>query len=185
MTEINGVLPFLDLSITRLPDKLITRVYRKDTHTQRYAHWRSNLSKNCKLGVLKGLIHRAHLFCDLKDDLLNELQLLRDVFVSNGYPRKLVDRTINNLWQIELKKQIKTSLCDDDAQDTGEPYKNPGSFETFNVSSIAGLSKGLSKQFRCVNINFTFCKGKTIQVILLFLATMLSRHKYSEESILY
>ena len=32
----------------------------------------------------------------VKEDLLKELQLLRDVFVSNGYPRKLVDRTINN-----------------------------------------------------------------------------------------
>ena len=134
--EINGVLPFLDLSITRLPDKLITKVYTKDTHTQRYAHWHSNLSKNCKLGVLKGLIHRAHLFCDLKEDLLNELQLLRDGFVSYGYPRKLVDRTSNNSWQTELKKQIETSLHDDNAQDTEEPEDNPGYFDILNVPFI-------------------------------------------------
>ena len=31
--EKNGILPFLDLSITRLPDRLITKVYRKETHT--------------------------------------------------------------------------------------------------------------------------------------------------------
>ena len=104
--EVAGVLPFLDLSIKKLPNKLLTKVYRKVTHTQRYAHWRSNISKNCKLGVLKGLIHRAHQLCDLKEDLLNELQLLRDVFVSNGYPRKLVERTINNSWKVELKKEI-------------------------------------------------------------------------------
>jgi len=141
---------------TRLPDKLITKVYRKDTHTQRYAHWRSNLSKNCKLGVLKGLIHRAHLFCDLKDDLLNELQLLRDVFVSNGYPRKLVDRTINNSWQTELKKQIDTSLHDDNAQDTEEPEDNPGYFDTLNVPYIAGFSERLSKELRHINIGVSF-----------------------------
>ena len=29
------------------------------------------------LGVMKGLIHRAHVICDLKEDLLEELDLLR------------------------------------------------------------------------------------------------------------
>ena len=87
-------MPFLDLSIKRLPDRQITKVYLKDMHTQRYARWCSHLSKSCKLGVLKGLVHRAHLFCDLKNDLLSELELLHDVFISNGYPQKLVDKTI-------------------------------------------------------------------------------------------
>ena len=91
------MLPFLDLSIQRLPNKLITKVYRKETHTQRYIHWRSNQSKNCKLGVLKGLIHRAHLLCDIKEDLLCELELLRHVFISYGYPRKLVEKSINDV----------------------------------------------------------------------------------------
>ena len=105
--EKDGILPFLDISIKRCPDKLITKVYRKDTHTQRYIHWRSNHSKNCELGVLKGLIHRAHLLCDLKEDLLDELALLGDAFISNGYPRKLVDRTIKDLWKKELEKEMK------------------------------------------------------------------------------
>ena len=30
------------------------------------------------------LIHQVHLFCNLKEDLLCELELLRDVFISNG-----------------------------------------------------------------------------------------------------
>jgi hypothetical protein len=93
--ESNSVLNFLDISVKRLSDRLVTKVYRKDTHTQRYIHWRSNHSKNCKLGVLKGLIHRAHLLCDHKENLLCELNLLRDVFISNGYPNKLVETTIH------------------------------------------------------------------------------------------
>ena len=163
-------MPFLDLSITRVPDKLITKVYRKDTHTQRYAHWRSNLSKNFKLGVLKGLIHRAHLFCDLKEDLLNELQLLRAVFVSNGYPRKLVDRTINNSWQIELKKQIDTSLYDDTVQDTEETGQNPGYFDTLNVPYIAGFLRGF--HLRHINIGVTLGKGG----LLIIHSVSLSHH---------
>ena len=127
-----------------MPNKLITKVYWKDTHTQRYAHWQSNLSKNCKLGVLKGLIHGAHLICDMKEDLLNELQLLKDVLISNGYPRKLVQRTINDSWKSELKKQIYESLYDENRQDDEKPEENPGYFDTLNVPYIAGFSERLS-----------------------------------------
>ena len=63
--------------------------------------------KNCKLGILKGFIHRAHLLCDRKEDLLEEIQLLKDVFIANGYPKKLVDKTINQSWKIELEKEMK------------------------------------------------------------------------------
>jgi len=92
--------------IRREKDSFITRVYRKETHTQKYIHWRSNHSRAANLGVLKGLINRAHLLCDLKEDLLDELNLLRDVFVSNGYPCKLVNKTVNESWSVELKKCI-------------------------------------------------------------------------------
>ena len=57
--------------------------------------------KNLLLGVLKGLIHRAHQLCDLKEDLLEELALLKDVFISNGYPEALVQKTIKNSWEKE------------------------------------------------------------------------------------
>jgi len=43
---------------------------------------------------MKGLIHRAHVLCDLKEDLMDELSLLKDVFISNGYPEKLVLKTL-------------------------------------------------------------------------------------------
>ena len=110
--ENTGVLNFLDISIKRLSDRVATKVYRKDTHTQRYIHWGSNHSKNSKLGVLKGLIHRAHLLCDQKEDLLCELNLLRDVFISNGYPKKLVDTSIKKSWKNELsRKEFQICIC--------------------------------------------------------------------------
>jgi hypothetical protein len=40
----------------------------------------------------------------LKDDLLDELNLIRDVLVSNGYSYKLVNITVNESWSSELKK---------------------------------------------------------------------------------
>ena len=76
--------------------------------------------------------------------------------MSNGYPRKLVDRTINNSWQIELKKQIDSSLYADNVQDTEEPEQNSGYFDPLNVPYIAGFSERLSKELRHINIGVTF-----------------------------
>ena len=56
---------------------------------------------------MKGLIHRAHALCDEKEDVLEELCLLRGVFVLNGYPVKLVKETLDKLWEAEnLKAKI-------------------------------------------------------------------------------
>ena len=58
------------------------------------------------VGVMKGLIHRAHVLCDLKEDLLEELSLVKDVFMSNGYPEKLVLQTLEQLWCMETLKAV-------------------------------------------------------------------------------
>ena len=99
-----------------------------------------------KLGVLKGLIHRAYLFCDLKEDLLSELQLLRAVFISNGYARKLVDRTIKDSWKVELKKQVYASLNDEGVVAHEETEENPGYFKTFNAPYVPGFSEKIGKR---------------------------------------
>ena len=39
-------------------------------------------------------MHRAHVLCDRKEDLLEELALLKNGFVSNGCPEKLVLKTV-------------------------------------------------------------------------------------------
>ena len=69
---------------------VISKVYRKPTHTQQYIHWNSNHPKNVMLGVLKGLIHRAHVLCDRTEDLLEELELLKNGFISNGKQEKIM-----------------------------------------------------------------------------------------------
>lgn len=162
--EKNDILAFLDISIHRLADRLVTKVYRKETHTQKYIHWRSNRSKNCKLGVLKGLIHRAHLLCDLKEDLLCELNLLKDVFIANGYPKKLVEKTLNNSWKVELEKQLKALLHMQNEEDKNEEQEDEksGYYDVLHVPYVAGFSEKLAKDLKHVNVGVTFQKGKTI-----------------------
>jgi hypothetical protein len=51
-------LPFTDILITRLDNKLITKVYRKATHTNKYINWRSRScnAKEILIGTMKTLI---------------------------------------------------------------------------------------------------------------------------------
>ena len=49
------------------------------------------------LAVMKGLMHRAHVLCDLKEVII-ELSLLKDAFISNWYPKKLV-LSDHELWR--------------------------------------------------------------------------------------
>ena len=90
--EENNTLAFTDILITRKDDKLITKVYRKATHTNKYINWRSCNAKEILIGTMKTLIFRAHKLCDLPEDLQEELLFLKDTFISNDFPPKVVDR---------------------------------------------------------------------------------------------
>ena len=164
--EKNGILPFLDVSIKRYPDKLETNIYRKETHTQKYVHWKSNHSKNCKLGILKGLIHRAHLLCDRKEDLLEEIQLLKDVFIANGYPKKLVDKTINQSWKIELEKEMKRIA--EEIRKNEQPDTHPEEEDTSEYYDclyapyIEGFSERLQKDLKSLKVGVAFKTTKTL-----------------------
>jgi uncharacterized protein (UPF0335 family) len=147
--EKENQLPFLDLLIKRTEHGLITNIYPKPTHTQSYIYWRSNHPKNILLGTLKGLIHRAHKLIDEKEDLLNEIQLLEDVFVSNGYPEKLVKQTVKESWETELLKAIKTE------QNAGHgKNKNSEFFDVLHAPYVQGFSEILQRMLKKVNVGF-------------------------------
>jgi uncharacterized protein (UPF0335 family) len=144
--EANNQLPFLDLMIKRSENMLSTRIYRKPTHTQLYINWRSNHPKNVLIGTLKSLIHRAHKLTDEKDDLLDEIQLLKDVFLSNGYPMNLVEKTIKESWNVELIKSLQQSEEKEDK--TSEFY------EVIHAPYIQGFSEVIQRELRKANIGF-------------------------------
>ena len=62
---------------------------------------------------MKGLMHRAHVICDLQEDLLHELNLLRDVFITNGYPEHLVTKTLRESWPWETMKVVLKGIEQD------------------------------------------------------------------------
>jgi hypothetical protein len=161
--EINGSIPFLDLMLTKEGDKIKTKVYRKPTHTQSYLNWRSNHPKNMLLGVLKGLIHRAHCFCDDESDLKEELQLLLEVFIINGFPDTLVEQTINRSCKTEVQKMTDRAiqkLIDDETEE--DESDEDEYFNVIHAPYVQGFSERLQHDLRPLKIGFVPKKMKTL-----------------------
>ena len=101
------------------------------------------------LGVMKGLIHRAHVICDLKEDLLEELDLLRNVFIRSGYPDKLLVKTLQESWPGETLKAVLKGV-----QQVVEVEKKGDYFEVLNAPYVRGFSEGLQRKLRRLGIGF-------------------------------
>ena len=88
-------LPFLDVLITRRSDNLLTSVYRKPTRTERYIPFSSHhvppLDHHWSVEVHED---RAHNICD-PEFREQESHRPGDVFQANGFPARLVKKTLS------------------------------------------------------------------------------------------
>ena len=90
--EENNCLPFLDVLISRRDDGSVKRsVYRKSTWTGQYLHFTSFTPLKEKRALVKTLFSRARKICS-DDSLGNELQLIKDTLLTNGYPERFINK---------------------------------------------------------------------------------------------
>jgi len=154
--ELNRVLNFADLSIKRLDDKFIMKVYRKGTHTNKYINWRSNHPKSYITGTMKTLIYRAYDLCTLREDREEELELLKDTFIVNDCPVKVVD----SVFQKYIPHKYKP-------QPNKEKPKHQIDFDkVINLPFIRGFSEKVKREMHKEGITVVFGKGKTIEKTL-------------------
>ena len=145
------------MGLLKADGKLVTCIYRKPTHTQQYINWNSNHPKNMLLGVLKGLIHRAYVIFDLKEDLFEELDLLKNVFIGNGYPEHLVIKTLNESWPRETLKAVLKGVQQDVEVENQKDF-----FEVLHAPYVKGFSEGLQRKLRKLQIGLVPKKQDTI-----------------------
>ena len=137
-------LPFTDIIISRKDDKLITKVYRKATHTNKYINWRSCNAKEVLIGTMRTLIFRAYKLCDLPEDRKEELQFLKATFIANDFPPKVVDRVI--------------ASYKPDQKEENEPFDC-----TLTIPFIPGFSEHLKRELRKLRVRVAFRKGRTLE----------------------
>ena len=136
--EVDNSISFLDVKVTRdIDNNFSTCVYRKQTDTSIYVHWRAHAPKTWKLGTLKGLFRRAFLVSSSDTNLKNEIDYLKNIFIKiNKYPIIVVKNTLK-LVKNKISKEraalavdgnapatmdLVTSVTDDDAPSTTHPH---------------------------------------------------------------
>jgi hypothetical protein len=90
-TETGESLPFVYVLVYRNGTALLTKVYRKPTHTDRYLHFNSNHPPHVKRGVVHSLINRAITLCTEKQEYAKEVVKISQDLAMNGNSQHLID----------------------------------------------------------------------------------------------
>ena len=98
-------LPFLDILVMKKKSgTLATKIYRKETHTNRYLNYESCHSQQQKQGIIISLLNRlAKLITDSKD-FNEEKEMLRRTLEDNNYPNWLIKKTFNRFRSNKIEK---------------------------------------------------------------------------------
>ena len=96
--EHNRKISFLVVLLMRYTGKLETTVFRKETNSDIYLHWRSFASMTWKKGTLRTSIRRAYTVCSNDNLFQEELRHIETCFTEfNGCPKWLLKQTLDSL----------------------------------------------------------------------------------------
>ena len=96
--ENSGKISFLDVLLIRNDSEISTTVYRKNTNTDLYLHWKAFAPTSWKRSTIKSLYARAFTVCSEPQLLRHEIAHLDKVFHErNGYPFWLIKQVKEQL----------------------------------------------------------------------------------------
>ena len=74
---------------------------------------------------------------------MDELSLLRDVFMANGYPEKLVKETLEKSWETETLKAVLVGI-----QQEVQPKNQKEYYDVLHAPYIKVFSEGLQRKLK-------------------------------------
>ena len=109
--EANRSLPFLDVRVTRSPERQTfeTTIYRKPTFTGLMTRWDSYVPMNYKKASIDSMIRRALSICSTYTSLVAEFDEIRRISQANDYPASFIDTHIGMGLSRYMAKQNGTS----------------------------------------------------------------------------
>ena len=91
----NRLLPFLDVLIERQSDgSVLTSVFRKPTHTDKYLDFQSHHPMAHKISVIRTLYNRARELSSTMVQRVREEEHVLKVLKENGYPGRVIQREL-------------------------------------------------------------------------------------------
>ena len=147
--EKDRTLPFLDMKLKIVENKIHIGIYRKELHTLKYSTYSSNRPRNEQIGIVKNMLFRAYNLCDPGPDREEEIQTLKYAFINQDYPPKDIEMTIQNY------------------QDRNEENKQAENrSESIVVPYVKGISEKLRRDLAKQDVNVVFKKGRTLHSMI-------------------
>lgn len=88
-TEVDDILPFLDIKVIRTASSFVTSVYRKPTFSGVYTNYNSFLPQTYKSGLIRTLLFRLYTICSDWNMVHKEIEHLKSVMKRSAYPERL------------------------------------------------------------------------------------------------
>lgn len=94
---------FLDMYVTKKTDSFSISIYRKPSSRISLIHERSKDAAKYKDASISTLIWQAYKLCMEEIDIVKELKVLREAYVTHGYPGSKFDNLIRKIHNKQLK----------------------------------------------------------------------------------
>lgn len=133
--ETSGQLNYLDAKITRTRGGFEFELFTKECSSEQVMNYNSYHDPSSKNSIIKGETHRILNITDKKD---RDLGLLKEKFLKNGYPSKVIDQ---NITAAKNKHQNKRSKQTEKTWD-GKKY-----LTTKFVGKVGKKMKKITKKF--------------------------------------
>ena len=101
-------------------------------------------------------LHRAHVICDLKEDLLEELDF-KECFHKEWIPGAVGYQNLNRIMARETLKAVLKGVEQDVEVENGKDY-----FEVLHAPYVKGFTEGLQRRLRKLNTGFVPKRRETI-----------------------
>ena len=161
--EKNGKLSFLDVEVCREGNKFVTSVYRKPTFSGVYTHFDSFLPSTYKFGMIYTLTFRCFSLCSSWTKFHNELAILKDIFLKNGYPASFIDRCFKTFLDKVYLKRPEVATVEKKTLTFVLPFLGDLSLQTRTK-----LQKVFKRTLRSCKIQFVFKSQRKLSNVFRF-----------------
>jgi len=121
--ETNGKLPFLDLFIAREHDKLIWKIYEKDSKSHNIIPNFSYHTYPQKMAFFHSSFHRILTYLYTENEILTEKNKVIDIGIQHGYKREKLEHIFNKM-EGKMKKKTSIALLNTEKVQKEKPIGN-------------------------------------------------------------
>lgn len=148
---------FLDITLIRIENKIITNWFRKETKTTKYTNFKSQTYIKYKISIINNLVDRAIKLSDKKFHYSN-IKLLKNILMDNNYPLSFINKYIKKRLN-KIKQQnynISNNIENCQTQELQSKIYT-------TIPFIPNLSEKIKNELNKVNIKVSFKNNNTFK----------------------